>query len=869
MYRARDTRLDRLVALKLLPEEFRDRSDRQRRFQSEARLISSLNHPHICALFDVGEQDGVPFLVMEYLDGETLEDRLTRGPLPAADVLRYAAQIADALDHAHHSQITHRDLKPSNVMLTATGVKLLDFGLARGPTLEANSGSTQSLSSPRRLTAEGTLVGTFQYMAPEQLEGKETDARTDVFAFGVVLFEMATGRKAFEGTSQASLIASILTARPPAISSERSGSRSDALPAAIDHIVERCLGKNPDERWQTARDLKLELDWAGDESTRARRAPAAVRRSYGRLVVGVLALAVLAALIVGLTRFRPPPPEVMRFTVATPPGAVIARSVTGTRLAVSPNGRHIAFIATTAGVDRLWVQSLDEMMPRPLADGAESPFWSPDSRLVGFFAPGEGQLKKVDIAGGPARAICKASVSTASAWHRNGTILFAQDDTGIFRVPAEGGAPVQVTRLDSSGGEVNHLWPAWLPDGRHFLYTATSFDANGRRAPRTVYARSVDSDQQDLVTHVESRVIYADPGYLLYVEQGALMSRPFDPRAHAFAGEPVKVADDIMYSRTNGNAAFSASDTGVLTYYGSVDPSNLTSFDRAGRAEPLWAQQRFASTVRISPDGRRLIADVQDPRTGSSDIWIYDLTRAVPLRFTTDVGNDTTPSWSPDGRRVVFSSDRAGAPDLFLKKTDGLDEEQLLARRRGPQLANDWSPDGTFVVFEDNNRETGLDLWLLPLDGDRTARPLIRTRFQEWGGRISPDGAWLAFVSNESGTAEIYVAPMRGSGEKIRVSTGGGIAPRWRRRDGKELFYVAPDTSSIMSVAITTSPAFTAGPPVTLFSTRGGPATRRQTRDVPYDASPDGQRFVMNTPQETPLASGIAVVVNWTRGLQR
>jgi len=870
VYRARDTRLDRPVALKVLPEEFRERSDRQQRFQSEARIISALSHPHICALFDVGEQDGASFLVMEYLEGETLEDRITRGPLPADDVLRYAAQIADALDHAHQAQITHRDLKPSNVMLTATGVKLLDFGLARGPVLATTGASTQSLTSPGRLTGEGTLLGTFQYMAPEQLEGKEADRRTDIFAFGTLLFEMATGRKAFEGTSQASLIASILTTSPPGLSSTRSGSHADVVPLALDHIVERCLAKDPDERWQTARDLKLELEWVATGGVRTITARRFTRRRYVRPLV---VLAATAALVVagafGFSRFRQPPPQAIRFSIAPPPGSVIARGVTGTRLAISPDGRHIAFVATTGGVDRLWVQSLDSLTPRPLADGAESPFWSPDSRFVGFFAPGEGQLKKVDVAGGPARAICPAAVSTPSVWHRNGTILFAQDDTGIFRVSADGGTPIQVTRLDSTRREINHLWPAWLPDGRHFLYTATSLDSSGRRAPRTVYVRAVDSAEQELVTHVESRIMYSAQGYVLYVEEGALMARPFDARARTFVGEPVKVADDLMYSRTNGNAAFSVSETGVLTYYSSVTPSDLMSFDRSGRAEPIWAQQRFSSAIRISPDGQRVIADVQDPRTGSSDIWIYDLTRGVPLRFTTDVGNDTSPAWSADGLQVVFSSDRGGAPDLFFKKTDGLNNEQVLLARRSPQLANDWSSDGTFIAFEENNRETGLDVWKLLLDGERTAKPMFATRYQEWGARLSPDAAWVAFVSNESGASEVYVAPVNGLGAKVRISTGGGIAPRWRRRDGRELFYVAPETNSIMAVAVTTTPTFKAGAPVLLFSTRGGPASRRQSREVPYDVMPDGQHFLINTPPEQPPLSGISVVVNWTTGLPR
>ena len=866
VYRARDTRLDRIVALKLLPEEFQERSDRRRRFQSEARLISSLNHPNICALFDVGEQDGTSFLVMEYLEGETLEDRATRGPLPASELLRYAVQIVDALDHAHQLGITHRDLKPSNVMITASGIKLLDFGLARGPAVASVSNSTASIPA-ERLTGEGALVGTFQYMAPEQLEGGESDARSDIFACGALLFEMGTGQTAFANASQAALIASILTAQPPSISAVRPPT-ADAVPAGLDHIVERCLAKRPEDRWQTARDLKLELEWIAAPDRRL--VSPTIRRRFARvawLVAGATAVVVAGAWLAIALSSRPRP-ETIRFIIAPPQGSTIARGVTGTRLALSPDGRHVAFIATTAGVERLWVQSLDSLTPQPLADGAESPFWSPDSRSVGFFAPGDGQLKAVPISGGPPRVICQAGVSDASVWHRNGFILFSQEGRGIFQVPADGGVPTAITRIDRGRREINHVWPVWLPDGRHFLYTVTSLDDSGRRAPRAVYVRSMDTGEQDLLMRAESRVMYAAAGFLLYVEQGSLLSRPFDVRARTLAGEPIKIADELNYSRTNGNAAFSVSDTGVLAYYGSVSPSDLLAFDRSGRAaDGGWLQQRFASTVRISRDGRRLIADVQDARTGSSDVWIYDLARRVPIRFTADVGNDTTPVWSADGLQVAFSSDRAGAPDLFLKTTDGLTNERMLFSRPGPQLVNDWSSDGTFLVFEENNRETGLDLWMLPLDGNGTGRPMIQTRFQEWGARLSPDAAWVAFVSNESGTAEVYVAPVRGSAGKVRISTNGGIAPRWRRRDGRELFYVAPETNTIMTVDVNTTPTFEAGPPVRLISLRGAPAALRRSRDVPFDVSPDGQQFYIVRPAEPSPASGITIVLNWTAGI--
>jgi Tol biopolymer transport system component len=871
VYRARDTRLDRVVALKLLPEEFRDRPDRRLRFQAEARLVSALNHPHICALFDIGEQDGVAFLVMECLEGETLEDRISSGPLPAADVLRYATEIIDALDHAHQAGITHRDLKPSNVMLTPAGAKLLDFGLARGAAPDPSTpGSTISLPATR-LTAEGTIIGTFHYMAPEQLEGNDVDRRTDIFAFGVLLFEMATGRKAFEGGSRASLIASILTAQPPAISSTRATRHDDVLPFALDHIVERCLAKSPDARWQTARDVKLELDWIASEQSRdvaARVAP--LRRRYTSAVLGTAAaLATLAAALLGFTRTRESPREIVRFNVTLPAGSNIARSPINTRLAVSPDGRHIAYVTTTAGVDRLWVQSLDSLTPREVAEGAESPFWSPDSRFLGFFAPGEGNLKKVEASGGPARVICRAAIIDVPAWHPNGTILFAQLDVGISKVSADGGVPVQVTRLDQARREINHMWPAWLPDGRHFLYTATSLNVDGIRAPRSVYIRSLDSDDEKLLTNLDSRLTYAEPGYLLYVEQGTLLAQAFDARALRLVGEPRRIAEEVNYERATGNAGFSVSDTGVLAFHGGTTFSNFVWFDRSGRAtDSGWSHQAFGGPMRISPDGERVLADVLDPRAGSSDVWIYDLSRRVPTRFTADVTDETGAVWSPDGSRVIFSSDRGGANDLFKKTTDGLGAETLLFTQSGPQVADDWSPDGKWLVFEDNSRETGLDLWMLSFDDEQKPRPLIRTRFQEWGARISPDGEWMAFVSNESGASEVYVAPLGGSGEKKRISIGGGVSPRWRR-DGKELFYVAPDSNSIVAVPVATKPAFKAGIPVALFSTRRDSGPRRRVREVPYDVSSDGQRFLVNTPPEQQSVLGITVVLNWTSALPR
>jgi serine/threonine protein kinase/Tol biopolymer transport system component len=868
IYRARDVRLDRTVAIKLLPEEFSGRADRRQRFHHEARLISALNHPHICSLFDVGEQDGITFLVMEYVEGETLDDRLMRGPLPANNLLRYAIEIADALDHAHRAQITHRDLKPSNIMLTADGAKLLDFGLAQGPAFAVTTPES-TLSMPGgKLTSEGTIVGTLHYMAPEQLEGRTSDARTDIFAFGTLLFEMATGKKAFEGQSQASLIASILTSEPPPISSARPPDGVGLLPPALDHIVDRCLAKNPDDRWQSARDLKSELQWIAATGSGPVASAETQNHRRARSVATWTAAAAVALIGVGLLVARTPevPDEVVRFTIPIPTGSAVARGPITTRLALSPNGRRIAFVTTTAGVDRLWVQSLDSLTPQVLVDGAESPFWSPDSEWVGFFAPGEGQLKKVAITGGPPRVICAAAIIDVPTWHRNGTILFAQTDVGIFRVPADGGTPVQVTALEGSRREINHLWPAWLPDGRHFIYTATSLDAHGVRAPRSVYVRSVDAGDPLLLMRAESRVQYSPPGYLLYVDQGALLAQVFDADKRAMSGDAVKVAEDLAYYRTTGNGAFAVSESGVLAYYGGTLASDLIALDRSGRkSDTPWAHQPFASSIRIAPDGQRILADLTDPHVGTSDIWSFDLSRRVASRFTAEVTDESSPIWSRDGRRVVFSSDRAGANDLYVKTTDGREDAALVFSRNGPQVATDWSSDGRWLVVEDNSRDTGRDLWIVSPDATSQPRPIARTRFQEWGGRLSPDDRWMAFVTDESGSSEVYVMPFTGVGDKKRISTAGGISPRWRR-DGRELFYVSPDSGSVMAVAVAETPTFTAGLPVRLFDLQ--PAdTARRPREIGYDVAPDGQGFLVSTPPEQPPPRGIAVVLNWQREL--
>ena len=876
VYTARDTRLDRAVAVKVLLNDLVDRPDRRRRFETEARAISSLHHPHICPLFDVGEQDGVAFFVMEYLEGETLDDRLTRGPLPAKEMLAYASQIADALDHAHRERFVHRDLKPSNVMLTPSGAKLLDFGLVRRTVVEPVAPLVSSTISfdQHKLTAEGAILGTFQYMAPEQLEGKDADARTDIFALGTLMFEMATGQKAFEGSSQASLIASILTHQPPPVSSAR---RDAVLPPALDHVIERCLAKNPADRWQTARDVKLELEWiagAGDQVKRTMSWPRVRRREAIAWMVAVMATIVAAIATGQLTVRETPVADITRFVVTPPAGSVVESSENATRMAVSPDGRYLAFVATTNSQPQLWIRPLGSLTAHPLAgtDGAISPFWSPDSRFIGFFSRGTGELKKIDVSGGPARTICAAQMEGVPAWGRDGTILFTQFLDGIYRVSAEGGSPTRVTAVNKARGELNHYWPSFLPDGRRFIYLTTALDGSGLRATPSLYVASLDSTDVTMLTRLHSKMVYSPPGYLLFVEQGALLAQTFDAASLKLTGEPVKIAEGLGYNRTLGNAAFSVSAAGVLAYQGATDDSQLVWYDRRGTVTDTgWAKQNYG-TVRFSPDAERVAVDVVDPHTGTADIWIYDLSRGTPIRFTSDLDDESDPVWAPDGRRIMFRMNRGGpaslelgsaAPNLFARTLGVNSEEELLVANRGPLNPEDWSSDSQWIAYINNTRQTATDLWMLPIAGDRKPWSFAATRFAEWGARFSPNSARVAFVSTESGTPEVYVTTVRESGEKMRVSIGGGTSPRWRR-DGSALFYVSADNRSIMTVPIEWTP-FKAGIPAHLFTMPA--AARSGLRGTMYDVAPDGERFLVNVPVGEPGSSRITVVQNWAAGL--
>jgi serine/threonine protein kinase/Tol biopolymer transport system component len=854
VYRARDTRLDRTVAIKILPPHLSEDPILRQRFEREARAISSLNHPHICLLYDVGKQDGTQFLVMECVEGETLAKRLEKGPLPLDLVLKYGVEIADALDKAHHSGVMHRDLKPSNIMLTASGAKLLDFGLAKLNAEVAPSADTltEMTTGDRKLTEKGTILGTFQYMAPEQLEGKEADARTDIFAFGAVLYEMATGNPAFIGKSKASLIAAILERDPPPISSLQ-----PMTPPALNHLVKRCLAKDPDERWQTARDLMHELKWiAGGDAQAALRAEGIARSNrYSRagwILVGVLSLTVLALSTVLRQRVSPSPTPV-QFLVLPPENSYINAAAGA---AVSPDGRQLAFVASdSTGRDALWVRSLDSLTARSLAgtDGAALPFWSPDSRWVGFFA--HSTLKKIDITGGPPISIRGVLAGNGGTWNRDGAIVFGTGATRLlYRVPAAGGEVVPLIKQAEAVAGGRH-GPHFLSDGNHYLY-----DAHQAGPGRAVYVASLDSETGKLLVQGGARPAYQQ-GYLLYLRGTTLVAQPFDEKRLEIIESAFTLAEAVQ--------SFSVSQSGgVLAYWtgAGANEQQVVWLDRKGNRIGSLGEPVRQTDIRISPDGTKVAAEIYDQEVSGidSDIWLYDVLRGVKTRLTSGPGTARMPCWSPDGKHIVFSSDRKGNFSLYEKAIDGAGDEELVLEAETANYCESWSPDGKFLLYRtvpaDNSARR--EVWTLPLFGDRKSVPYLQTKFDEHWAEFSPDGKWIVYTSNESGKDEVYVRPFPASGGKLLVSTSGGSQPRWRR-DGQEIFYLDPG-GELMAAKVKQN-----GSALAIDATHHLFQAHMEGFLHNYDVSADGQRFLIVTATQQKPPYPITVVVNWGAGSKK
>src|SRR6266542_1323901 len=703
VYRARDTRLERAVAIKVLPRHLSASADLRERFEREAKTISRISHPHICALYDVNREGETEYLVMELLEGETLSGRLERGALPLEQALRYAVEIADALDFAHRQGIVHRDLKPANVMLTKFGVKLLDFGLAKALRPDGPVESATSAPTAVNVTREGTFLGTWPYMAPEQLEGREVDARTDIFAFGAVLYEMATGRTAFSGTTQASLIGAILHTEPPPISMVQ-----PTTPPALDRVVKTCLSKDADDRFQTAHDLRLQLQWIAEGGSQAGvPAPVVARwRSRGRLARAAAAAATLAALALALLLLARPREALRRVQASILPPEKSAFVFDGGPMALSPDGRRLAFLAPTAeGKNLLWVRPLNGMAAQPLAgtDGAGYPFWSPDSRFLGFFAGGK--LKKIDASGGPPQVLCDTQEGRGGTWNREGVILFSPSSRdALLRISSAGGVPAPATEFDVSKREFSHRFPFFLPDGRHFLYLAQAV-GTGPSGGREVFIGTLDSKERRSLLRVNSNVVFApsaprgDRGHILFSHERTLLAQPFDAKRLRLSGEAFPVGEQVQYFGNFGLGVFTASDNGILAYQasGAGGMSQLVWLDRAGKQLEVLGPPADYLRPRISRDGRRVAVDVRDPQTGQSDIWIYDLARRVSTRFTFEPADNLFPIWSPDDSRIVFESNRKGSDDLYQKLSSGTgNDEEFLAQEGNLEVPTDWSSDGRF-----------------------------------------------------------------------------------------------------------------------------------------------------------------------------
>ncbi len=860
VYRARDTRLDRVVAVKVLPGHLSENPNLRQRFEREARAVSSLNHPHICTLHDIGSQDGIDFLVMEYLEGETLAERLRRGPLPIEDLLRIGIQITDGLDRAHRQGVVHRDLKPGNVMLTKGGAKLLDFGLAKS-TAASGSGAggltaSPTLTSP--LTAHGTIVGTFQYMAPEVLDGNEADARSDIFALGSVLYEMATGRPAFEGKTQASLIAAILKEEPRPIASFQ-----PASPAALDRLLRTCLAKDPEARPQSVHDVLLGLKWIAEAGSQA-GAPVAVAtpgRSRARAAWVAAAALLLVAVALGVAWFSAASIEAPVVQAFIPPPEGMVFHLSGFRpgpAALSPDGRLIAFVAgQTFGKEQVWIRPVDSVVPQALAgtEGAAYPFWSPDSRTIAYFA--EGKLKKIAASGGPPLTLCDAPNGKGGSWSSEGVILFTPlHNTGIFRIPETGGQAAEITKLDPARGDTSHRFPWFLPDGRRFLYLAR-VAGRGAQEGHALMTASLDAKEPRVLMPASSNVAYGS-GHLFFMREDTLMAQPFDPDALASSGEAFPIAEHVWTVAGASVGVFSVSQSGLLIYQvgGESAGNRLVWTDRGGKSLGTLGEVALHFDPRISPDGQKVLVSIDDPKTGASDLWIYDVRRGLRSRFTFDPAEDEDAVWSPDGRTVVFASDRKGDTDreMYVKSVEGTTDEELLLEVDQNLSPTDWSRDGRHIAFDAFDPTTGTDVLVLPFTGDRKVMPIARTSFNERNGRFSPDGRWIAYISSESGKDELYVTRFPDLGRKWQVSQGEAVGDSQWRADGREIVY-GTQTNELRAVEVDGRGAtFLVGQVKVLVA---------ESPAIGADLTRDGQKFLIVSSTEVQKPTPLTLVVNW------
>jgi Tol biopolymer transport system component len=846
VYRARDTRLDRPVAVKVMPPHLAADPEARQRFDREARAISNLAHPHICALHDVGSDGGVDYLVMELVEGETLAARVERGPVPLADALRWAAQIAGALDRAHRSGIVHRDLKPGNVMLTRGGVKLLDFGLARRTApvrVGSLSGRPTRIAEP--LTAEGTILGTLHYMAPEQLEGRPVDQRADIFAFGAMLYEMVTGRRAFEGDSPASVVSAILRDRPPPVSA-----RVPVAPPALDALVEHCLAKDVEDRWQSAHDLQLQLAAIAAEDPARAAKPAAVRGRW--LPWAVAGLAAAVALVAGWQALRRPAaasPPAVRFELPHPTGGRFYYSVESVTMALSPDGRLLAFVSLgpTSTTTSIWIRALEELEARPLAgtEGAGSLFWSPDGQHVGFVA--DAKLKRVPIAGGSPVVLCDVELSAgvSATWGRDSILFASVQGSSILGVPAGGGRPVTVLSRDEARGDLRLVWPWFLPDGERFLYLVYRADgtselrlAGGGAEPRAV-------------TALTSRVELVDPGHLVFVREGALLAQAFDADRAELVGEPIALAPVVRGFGSTGVAAFATSRRGAIALATQEDVHRLTLHATDGRPLGSLGQPGAAASMALSPDRRRVAVDRLRPGLLTYDLWLVDLERGVETRLTDGPGTEVYPVWLRGGGAVAYASTRGHVPNI-LRRDLGSGREAWLTPPAAFQIPVAATPDGTSVLYR-QRRTDGFELRSVPVDGGPST-PVLRPGVSAVDAALSPDGRLLVYVAREGARFECFLRPLRG-GESVRVSRNGAFSCRFSP-DGKTIFLTTGDRW-MAAVSVTAKP-FGVGAQRDLFALTG-----LGWND--FEVLEDG-RFLALVREVDAMTAPLTVIAGWRPG---
>lgn len=871
VYCARDSTLGRHVAIKVLPERFALDADRLARFKREAHILASLNHTNIAGIYGLEESSAMRALVLEFVDGPTLADRIAHGPLAIDEALAVARQIADALEAAHDQGIVHRDLKPSNIKLRPDGiVKVLDFGLAKAldhPSAAAVDATVSPTITSPALTHAGIILGTAAYMSPEQARGRAADRRSDLWAFGCVLYEILTGVRAFGGSDVSDSLAAVIRDEPDW------KALPQRTPVAIRRLLRRCLAKDRKERIADASTARLEIDAArardaSEDVDRSESRPPLWRRPSTAWAVAIAAIAVAAAISrIALTQASDDDTRVVQAivppaenTVVGAPSFLVATQALS--IALAPDGRSLAYVASgPSGPWRIWLRPLGEGVAHPLAgtEGGTRPFWSPDSRSIAFFA--DNKLKRVDIGGGPVLTICdNPGTAGGGTWNTAGVIVFgiglvAGSSGPLYRVEASGGTPVQITAFEATVPDTKDVTPSFLPDGRHFLYTRLS----STTMPST-YIGALDESGSTRLMDGATNVQYA-AGRILFLRGTTLVAQPFDAQRLVLSGEVAPVLEGVMVDPFSRTGVFSVSSSGILAYRSSLQPapSQLTWFDRSGRVSGVLGEPGDYNTVNLSPDGTRAAVTLRDA-DGNLDVWLVDIARGVRTRFTFDAADETQALWSPDGTRIVFDSLRSGRVHPYQKSATGSGNEDQVDASSVPKYPTSWSPDGAFLVSNSpaGSARTGNDLWIVPLAGDRKPFVYLQTPFQETRAQFSPDGKWIAYGSTESGRFEVYVAPFPGPGRAWRVSAAGGNSPRWRR-DGRELFFVSAD-SMLMSVDVDgRSASFVVGQVQPLFSIR----MRDQTLGIPYSVTADGQRFLVNTPVDRNAATPISLVINW------